>query len=232
MAKQTTKTRIIPNKVIEKWLVKVERVEEDVRAVLQMEYEEKMLRIAEMENNKSTNMIVHEDEISRRPARTWFQSEKDKKRIKEKTRAAALGLQDPDEKEALEEKKEMKTSDKKKKKKDSLKGLSRSKRRRKMFLQRELEAASEAPQKKTPQVRQAEAARKAKAARRVRKQDIDADVPEKKNDRKVDNGHGDHEQVTKKKKRKRYMTIDEDQADSFARRYADVKEKVDDDSSK
>jgi ATP-dependent RNA helicase DDX27 len=42
-----------------------------------------------MEAAKMQNMMEHEDEIKGRPARTWFQSERQKKEIKKKTAAAA-----------------------------------------------------------------------------------------------------------------------------------------------
>ena len=46
------------------------------------EKEEKAIRVAEMELKKSQNLIEHEDEIKSRPARTWFQSEKEKEKSK------------------------------------------------------------------------------------------------------------------------------------------------------
>ena len=40
------------------------------------------LRQAEMEIKKGENLIEHEEEIFSRPARTWFQNEKDKQNAK------------------------------------------------------------------------------------------------------------------------------------------------------
>jgi hypothetical protein len=37
------------------------------------------MRTAEMEIKKGENLIVHRDEIMSRPARTWFQTEREKK---------------------------------------------------------------------------------------------------------------------------------------------------------
>jgi ATP-dependent RNA helicase DDX27 len=44
----------------------------------QEEREERELRKAEMEAQKAENMVVHEAEISARPARTWFQTKREK----------------------------------------------------------------------------------------------------------------------------------------------------------
>jgi hypothetical protein len=41
------------------------------------------MRVAEMHLNRAENMLNKEDEISSRPARTWFQSEKDKARARD-----------------------------------------------------------------------------------------------------------------------------------------------------
>lgn len=45
---------------------------------LQEEREERQLRKAEMEMTKAENMIEHETEIYSKPARTWFQTKKEK----------------------------------------------------------------------------------------------------------------------------------------------------------
>ena len=44
----------------------------------QAEREEMELRKAEMEAQKAENMVEHEAEIAARPARTWFQTSKEK----------------------------------------------------------------------------------------------------------------------------------------------------------
>ena len=45
---------------------------------MQEEREEMELRKAEMEAAKAENMVAHEAEIQARPARTWFQTRKEK----------------------------------------------------------------------------------------------------------------------------------------------------------
>ncbi|KAG6851047.1 hypothetical protein H0H93_002939 [Arthromyces matolae] len=70
--------RIIPTEVVAKWTKSLEALKHDVAAVLHDEKEEKQLRQAEIELKKGENMIEHETEIYSRPARTWFQTGKEK----------------------------------------------------------------------------------------------------------------------------------------------------------
>lgn len=60
-----------------------------------MEREERHLRKAEMEASKAANMLEHESEIFSRPARTWFQSEREKKEIAKRAKAVSQGEEDP-----------------------------------------------------------------------------------------------------------------------------------------
>jgi len=89
--------RIVPPEAAAKWVEKLDEIKEEISEVLQEEKEEKhvrapnpflswlvltchaQMRHAEMEVKKGQNMIEHEAEIFSRPARTWFQSEKEKK---------------------------------------------------------------------------------------------------------------------------------------------------------
>eukprot|EP00469_Lotharella_globosa_P002719 CAMPEP_0167802700 /NCGR_PEP_ID=MMETSP0111_2-20121227/19300_1 /TAXON_ID=91324 /ORGANISM="Lotharella globosa, Strain CCCM811" /LENGTH=435 /DNA_ID=CAMNT_0007698835 /DNA_START=17 /DNA_END=1324 /DNA_ORIENTATION=- len=222
MAKEVTKSRVVPAAVINKWKKAISGMEEDISAVIQMEYEEKQLRKAEMESNKGINLITYKDEIERRPAKSWFQSEKEKKRIKDMSKAAYDGLDG----KRMEERPEDDgggAPKKKKQRKDPLKGLSRSKKRRKLQrMQEEKERARYAKEmeavggtmKKPASQRQDEAARKAKAKRRLTKEQLDGpkgdDAPPA-------------APVSKRIKKRYRNQPDEDQADSFARRYSDVK---------
>jgi len=70
--------RMLPVEVVRQWLDKLVELKDEVSEVLHEEKEEKQIRQAEMELKKGQNMIDHQDEIFSRPARTWFQSEKDK----------------------------------------------------------------------------------------------------------------------------------------------------------
>ncbi|KAI0002090.1 P-loop containing nucleoside triphosphate hydrolase protein [Russula vinacea] len=70
--------RTIPSEIVTKWSKKLESLKHEITGVLQDEKEEKQLRQAEMEVKKGQNMLEHEAEIYARPARTWFQTGKDK----------------------------------------------------------------------------------------------------------------------------------------------------------
>lgn len=74
--------RVIPSDVVLTMGEQLEKLRPEVSEVLQEEQEEKTLRQADMELRKGQNMLEHEDEIYGRPARTWFQSEKEKLRAK------------------------------------------------------------------------------------------------------------------------------------------------------
>jgi len=86
------KNRVIPGEAIEQCREKVEMIESDIQNILQEEQEEKHLRIAEMEATKASNIIKYEEEINSRPKRTWFQSEREKKILKEKSKNLAMGI--------------------------------------------------------------------------------------------------------------------------------------------
>ena len=70
--------RTLPPEQVAQWAGRLEELKDEVAAVLKEEKEEKAIRQAEMELKKGENMIEHEKEIFSRPARTWFQSEKEK----------------------------------------------------------------------------------------------------------------------------------------------------------
>lgn len=72
--------RVIPADAISSMADKLEALKDDVQEVLKEEREEKLMRQADMEIRKGQNMVEHEKEIFSRPARTWFQSEKEKKK--------------------------------------------------------------------------------------------------------------------------------------------------------
>ncbi|GAB5590860.1 nucleolar DEAD-box protein required for synthesis of 60S ribosomal subunit [Umbelopsis nana] len=77
------KHRVVPAELIAKYKAKLESITEQVKDVMKQEKEDKAMRQAEMELKKSENLLVHANEIYSRPARTWFQSDKDKKKSKD-----------------------------------------------------------------------------------------------------------------------------------------------------
>ncbi|KAI0094910.1 P-loop containing nucleoside triphosphate hydrolase protein [Irpex rosettiformis] len=72
--------RQVPQEAVQKWSQKLDGLKDEISAVLQEEKEEKQLRQAEMELKKGQNMVEHEAEIQSRPARTWFQTGKEKEK--------------------------------------------------------------------------------------------------------------------------------------------------------
>lgn len=55
-----------------KYRNKLQKFEDEVKAILKQEAEEKQMRLSEMEVNKARNLVEHEAEILSRPARTWI----------------------------------------------------------------------------------------------------------------------------------------------------------------
>ncbi|KAK6524872.1 nucleolar DEAD-box protein required for synthesis of 60S ribosomal subunit [Arthrobotrys megalospora] len=90
---------------------KLNGMEDDVEAILEDEKEEKQLLQAEMQVRRGENLIKYEDEIASRPRRTWFETEKDKKKAKDAGSAELNGIK--------LEKKKVKLSGKMKKKLES-----------------------------------------------------------------------------------------------------------------
>ncbi|KAF7791845.1 hypothetical protein EIP86_002869 [Pleurotus ostreatoroseus] len=121
--------RQIPGEAVAKWSKKLEEMKEEVTEVLQEEKEEKQLRQAEMELRKGQNLIEHEEEIHSRPARTWFQSAKEKSKAQElsKTQYEA-GFKATAPKEKGKDSQD-------KPKRDKYSGLSRRVKRRKMAME-------------------------------------------------------------------------------------------------
>lgn len=76
------KHRTLPSDHVAISATKLSEIKDEVAEVLKEEKEEKAIRQAEMELKKGENMLEHEKEIFSRPARTWFQSEKDKQNAK------------------------------------------------------------------------------------------------------------------------------------------------------
>ncbi|KAL1503172.1 hypothetical protein AB1Y20_011231 [Prymnesium parvum] len=128
-AADVVKTRTIPPEVVAYWVDKIASLEPQIDEVLQGEKEEKAIRLAEMEANKASNLITYRDEIASRPARSWFQTEKERESTRELAKAqqptsmrASDGRGEEVEKPPAEEKR-------KKLKRDRFAGMSRKKRR-------------------------------------------------------------------------------------------------------
>lgn len=107
-------SRVIDPAEADKMQAQVDGMEEEIEEILREEKEEKQLAQMEMQVTKGENLIKHEAEIHSRPKRTWFESEKDKKKAKEAGLAELNGVR-----EQMKKKGGGKLSNKDKKKLDS-----------------------------------------------------------------------------------------------------------------
>lgn len=89
--KAVLRNRLLPPAAVRQWQGRVEGVQGDVARVQAEEAEEAALRKAEMETQKALNMMEHEAEIYSRPARTWFQTPKQKRELQDRARLEAAG---------------------------------------------------------------------------------------------------------------------------------------------
>lgn len=85
------KNRVVNHEVVEKYKKRVESLQPQIKEILEEEKEERALRNAEMRLKKSENLLHHGAEIYSRPARTWFQTETEKKKAKKVSKADHLG---------------------------------------------------------------------------------------------------------------------------------------------
>lgn len=77
-AEDQVRHRVLPAEVVQHWSDRLTELKDKISEVLREEKEEKQLRQAEMEIRKGQNMVEHQDEIFSRPARTWFQTGREK----------------------------------------------------------------------------------------------------------------------------------------------------------
>lgn len=87
----SVKQRVVPPKSLLGWREKLEGWTETVKQVLGEEAEDRLLRMAEMEANKASNLIMHHDEIMARPKKSWFQNADQKKAVDEESKRVHLG---------------------------------------------------------------------------------------------------------------------------------------------
>ncbi|XP_075223174.1 dead-box helicase Rs1 [Lycorma delicatula] len=81
-AHNPVKSRIIPTDILIKYRKKVEQLEEQIKSILQEEWEERALQRAENQMNKMKNIIESKGDVER--PRTWFQSQKERQAEKER----------------------------------------------------------------------------------------------------------------------------------------------------
>jgi len=85
-SKEKMQNRVIPIDILENNRNKIEGMEDNIKQIILEEHEDREIRIAERDAAKAQNLVEHADEIKRRPQRTWFQSETQKKLIKDKAK--------------------------------------------------------------------------------------------------------------------------------------------------
>lgn len=79
-AKNPVKSRVIPPDILEKYRIKLEKLEPQINKILQEEYEERLLNKAENQANRAEKLIKGE----KNPDRPWFQTKKQRREEKEK----------------------------------------------------------------------------------------------------------------------------------------------------
>ena len=98
-------SRTVPPLIVAQYVHKIAAMEEDIANVIVEEKLQARLRNAEAEVERAENMLVYEDEIAARPARTWYQTETQKQSVKEATRKQAQEEQDALEDDVVDNKK-------------------------------------------------------------------------------------------------------------------------------
>ncbi|KAJ3750359.1 DEAD-domain-containing protein [Lentinula detonsa] len=139
--KDKIRHRIVPQDVVSKWAKKLEDLKDEISEVLHEEKEEKQLRQAEMELKKGQNIIEHEAEIFSRPARAWFQTEKEKKNAEAISKAQYEAGFELDSSNARG--KQTASAQENKPKREKFAGLSRKAKRRKMAREEDEEMGNE-----------------------------------------------------------------------------------------
>lgn len=81
-AKAPVKARILPQDVILKFRDKIETMEKDVYAVLQLEAEEKEMQQSEAQINTAKRLLEKGKEAPNEPERSWFQTKEERKKEK------------------------------------------------------------------------------------------------------------------------------------------------------
>jgi len=76
----TCKQRVVPLESIKLWKNKITDMTDTISKVGVLEKDERKERIVNRELDKTENIINYEEDIHNRPARTWFMTEKEKKK--------------------------------------------------------------------------------------------------------------------------------------------------------
>jgi superfamily II DNA/RNA helicase len=79
-------SRTIPGAVLAQYTEKIRALEPELRDHFRREREKASLDALQMEAEKAENLLLHEQEISARPVRTWYQTERQKGELREASR--------------------------------------------------------------------------------------------------------------------------------------------------
>ncbi|EGF82294.1 hypothetical protein BATDEDRAFT_34342 [Batrachochytrium dendrobatidis JAM81] len=124
--RDAVKNRIVPANVVEKYEGILAKLKDSIKEIYIEEKEEKELSSAELQITRAQNILGHQDEIMSRPARTWFQSEKERTDSKDLDMESAQPEPLPNT-----VKRRFPNTDSKKSEHGPMDGLSRKKRRMK-----------------------------------------------------------------------------------------------------
>ena len=80
------KQRIVSDESIEGWQRKIAAMAEDIATIQLEEKEERILQKAEMEALRAENLVEHRSEIMSRPAKSWFQTKREKRETQDAAR--------------------------------------------------------------------------------------------------------------------------------------------------
>jgi len=93
--------RVLPAPAVAKYRDKIEKLASKIEDVHREECMEKDMRKMEMQVQKAENLVTYAKEIAARPARSWFQTGKEKMAEKERSAAAARGDKVPSTKQEV-----------------------------------------------------------------------------------------------------------------------------------
>jgi len=163
--------RTISSEAVQKWLEKINGLQEDIELIQQEESLERETRLADLLVSKSDNLQKYKKEIQSRPAKSWYMTNREKQDLK------AEEVEHLEKQQSAEAEEEEAASSKKRNRERDRQEIAEEKRKKR---------AREKAKKQKEQARAERARVEAKmraSARRVKKSNkpgkIHADVPEK-----------------------------------------------------
>ncbi|KAI8321578.1 DEAD-domain-containing protein [Martensiomyces pterosporus] len=76
--KDKIKQRVVPSETLQRYRAKVDDLVQQVADILAEEKQESLMKDAEMQVTKASNILQHKEDIKNRPRRTWFQTSKER----------------------------------------------------------------------------------------------------------------------------------------------------------